>query len=480
MRRLLPLLALSVHALAVTPRPDRPRYVFLFIGDGMGAAQVALAEAWKASHDGDSTGFSPTVFSRFPVRGEVTTHCAVRRITESAAAATAMAGGSKAGEAVIGLDPHDNAPMRSLAEEARDAGVPVGIMTSVSVNHATPAAFYAHVDSRDKYWEIGRQLTTSRMPLFAGGGFQEPVGKPGKNQPDLHDLAKQKGFRIVQHRDSLASLKTLPAILFSPAPAGGTALPWAMDPADPSQPRLADFVGTGIRLLEGDNGFFLMAEGGKVDWACHANDARAAIGEVWDLDAAVQLALEFGRKHPDETLILVTADHETGGLSLGNGLRGYQSDFGLLTRQRLSQERLADSLRVPFEAGLGKLDSARHFATMIAEIGRWTGLGQDPRLGLDRDDTLELARAYSLSLPGRRPVAGLDAAYWGRNPPLALAATRILGRKAGVGWTSLAHTALPVPLYAWGVGADRFGGRLDNTDIPARIRSLVGWKPLAR
>lgn len=450
----------------------------------MGAAQVALAEGWKASL-GDSLGFAATSFTRFPVLGSVTTHCAVRRTTESAAAATAMASGHKAGEGAVGLDPHDNHAMRTVAEEARDAGIAVGILTTVSVNHATPAAFYAHVDKRDKYWEIGRQLTESRMPLFAGADFQEPTGKPGENRPDLRELAKAKGFRIVRHRDSLATLNTLPALLFSPAQAAGTALPWAMDPQAPGQPRLADFVATTIRLLEPKGSFFVMAEGGKVDWAGHANDARAAIGEVWDLDAAVQEALLFAKRHPRETLILVTADHETGGLTLGNGERGYETDLSLLSFQKLSQEVLADSLALQLrgalalraDAGrnLSSRDSAALFSVLMGPIGKWTGLGTEPRLKLTREDSLELGRGLSLSLPGRGFASRQEAVLWGSYPPLASAAVRILGRKAGVGWTTHAHTAIPVPLHAYGAGAERFGGRLDNTDIPRILRELTGW-----
>jgi len=483
------MLSLCAAALAGAREPDPARYVFLFIGDGMGAAQVALAEAWKASVTGDSTGFVPTSFTGFPVRGEVTTHCAVRRITESAAAATALASGTKAGDAVIGLDPHDSHALRTLAEEARDAGVPVGIMTTVAVNHATPAGFYAHVDHREKYWEIGSQLTASRMDLFAGSGFLDPTGKPGQNLPDLYGMAKAKGYRIVRGRGSLAGAR-LPALLFAPAQASGVSLPWAMDPPEADVPRLADYVRTGIRLLDGEKGFFLMAEGGKVDWACHANDARAAVGEVWDLDSAVQVALEFAKRHPKETLILVTADHETGGLTLGNGENGFRTDFALLSHQKLSMERLADSLglwlarelqgsrpvasasRSDVDQGVSSRDSARIFKGLLARIGEWTGLGRAAGLQLTQGDSLELVAAFAKGLP--HPGQGLSCS------PLARTAIGILDRCAGVGWTTSSHTALPVQVYAWGAGAERFAGRQDNIDLPRKIRALTGWGAIPR
>lgn len=451
------------------------RYVFLFIGDGMGSAQVALAEAYRASLAGDTVGFVPTSFSRFPVRAEVTTHCALRRTTESAAAATALASGTKAGEAAIGVDPAGR-PLRSISEQARDAGVRVGILTTVPVNHATPAAFYAHVPDRNQYWEIGRQLTESRMALFAGGDFQEPVGKAGESRVDLRELAVRKGFKIVRGRDSIAANTSLPAILFGTDP-GQAALPWVMDANPAATPVLADYVESAIRLLDGPKGFFVMAEAGKIDWAAHGNDGRAAIDEVWGLDSAVKVALAFARRHPRQTLILVTADHETGGLSLGNEARGYATDFGWLRHQKLSLDSLEARLR-PLVAAIAAAqsapDSSRREAAVLQAMGQATGLGVQPGLELTRSDSLELRECLRPAMP-RSAGSGSPAPV---SHACAQAAVRLLDRKAGVGWTTHAHTSIPVPLYAQGVGAERFTGRLDNTDIPRILRGLVVWARL--
>ena len=469
------LLGLCVGAAASPSEPARAKYVFLFIGDGMGPAQVALAEAYRASVDGDPVGFASTSFSRFPVRAEVTTHCAVRRTTESAAAATAIASGTKAGEAALGVDPSGRS-LRTLAEEARDAGVPTGILTTVPVNHATPAGFYAHVLDRNMYWEIGRQLTDSRMSVFGGGDFQEPTGKTGEGKEDLRKMATRKGFHLVRGRDSIAANIKLPAILLGTRPEVD-ALPWSVDSAAASTPSLADYVKAAARLLDGPKGFFVMAEGGKIDWACHANDARSEIGEVWAMDDAVKVALDFANGHPGQTLILVTADHETGGLSLGNGENGYVTNFGWLRHQTMSQEALASRL-APIAAYVGAgtaKDTAAAFRAALTEIGKATGLGREDGLVLSRGDSTELETAFSWSLPGRKVPPEAKATYGG-DRPLAFVATRMLARKAGVGWTSTAHTSIPVPLYAFGAGQEKFGGRLDNTDISRILREMVEWK----
>lgn len=451
----------------------KARYVFLFIGDGMGAAQVALAEAYKASLEGDPVGFAPTSFSRFPVRAEVATNCAVRRTTESAAAATAIASGTKAGEAAIGVDPSGK-PVRTIAEEARDAGVPVGILTTVPVNHATPAGFYAHESDRNHYWEIGRQLAQSRMALFAGGDFQDPAGKKGQAKEDLRVLAAKKGYKVVRGRDSIAANTTLPAILFGSDP-DAASLPWEMDSADARTPVLADYVASAIRLLDGPKGFFVMAEAGKIDWAGHGNDARANIGEVWGLDSAVRVALAFAGRHPRQTLIVVTADHETGGLSLGNGASGYSTDFGLLRHQKSSKDRLEELLApiaASVKAAKTRGDTAKVESGVFSRIALETGLGRVKELALTATDSVEILE----SLRAQWGIGdGKAKSGYGATGSPAATAIRILNRKAGVGWTTGAHTSIPVPLYARGVGQERFGGRLDNTDIPRILRELVEW-----
>lgn len=449
-----------------SPTPPQARYVFLFIGDGMGLAQVALAEGFRASVQGDSLGFRATSFSGFPTLGMATTQCASRRITESSAAATALATGSKANDGSLGLDPHDGTPLRTIAEEALKAGRSIGVVTTTSIDHATPAGFYAHVPNRNQHYDIGVALTRSGMNVFAGGPFLDPEGKgTGKPQESLWSLARKAGYDVIRGRSALEERRKDKVIAF---PAPGTrdsSVPYRIDRrTTDDQPDLVDYVRQSSRLLDNGKGFFLMAEGGKVDWACHRNDARGALEEVWGLDSAVRAALDFAKQHPGEVLIVVTADHETGGLSLGNDRLGYQTNLGLLRHQVLSAESLEDSLRLI----LADKDSARSWKAALSGLARWTGLGTRPDLALAAEETSRLREAFLASLDPSRPGP------WGRYHPLAWTGIRILSDKAGVGWTSPAHTAIPVPVYAWGAGAEAFGGRMDNTDIARRLRQAMG------
>lgn len=445
--------------------PTTAKYVFLFIGDGMGLAQVALAEGYRSSLAGDTLGFQPVSFSEFPVLGMATTHCVNRRITESAAAATAFATGSKASDGSLGLDPHDNTPLRTIAEDALAQKRGIGILTTTSIDHATPAAFYAHVTNRNHYYEIGAALTRSSMDVFAGGSFRDPHDQVSRNpRENVWSLAKKAGYDVVRGRAALQSRKDRKVLAFAAPAARDSAVPYEIDRARGSsdQPSLEDFVRETSRLLDGPRGFFVMAEGGKIDWACHRNDARTQIEEVMGLDAAVRSALDFAKKHPGEVLIVVTADHETGGLSLGNGRLGYHTNFGLLRHQRASQETIEDSL----VAVLHAKDSS--FPTHLAIVSRETGLGSAPGLALSKEDSATLENAHRASLkPGTKGP-------WGGYHPLAWTATRLMSEKAGVGWTTLAHTAIPVPVYAWGTGSEAFRGRMDNTDLAKRLRQAMG------
>lgn len=445
-----------------SPKTPEVRYVFLFIGDGMGLNQVALTEAYQASMAGDSIGFVPVSFTRFPVFGTTTTHCATKRTTESAAAATAIASGHKAGEGALGMGVGDHAVLRTIAEEARDVGRKVGILTTVSIDHATPAGFYAHVANRNSYNDIGMALARSRFDVFAGGGFLAPTAPH-----DVWNELRSNRYTITRGVAALRSHKKGPVLALTPDSPATTALPWTIDRTanDSDQPTLAEYVRQTIRLLESNPaGFFVMAEAGRIDWAGHSNDPGATIGEVQSLDSAVQVALDFARSHPGEVLIVVTADHETGGLALGNDKLGYNSSLGLLRHQIASQDVLAATLR----ALLALPDSSHSLDSCLATIGRLTGLGREPALALTSEERAELGKAWA----GERTLPSEK-----RGSEMARSAIALLSTKAGIGWTTHAHTFVPVPVYAWGAGAEVFAGRLDNTHIAWKLRKAMGLRP---
>jgi alkaline phosphatase len=287
--------------LAATPFPiptEGPRYVFLFIGDGMGKAHVKASQV-------DLEGGS--VFSAFPIAGEIGTNNISGGTTDSAAAATALATGYKTSNGKINMSPSGLATYQNIAGLSKSAGRKVGIVSSVPLNHATPAAFYATSDSRADYYDIGLQMVQSGYEYFGGGGILNPRGA-GSAQTDLRALAVSLGY-------SLETTLAGPTIAFAEALDGESSITYLVDREAGAQ-SLSDFVAAGIQVLDNPKGFFFMIEGGKIDWASHDNDSLRMLGEMRDFDAAIRVALAFLQDHPDETLVVVTADHETGGLSL--------------------------------------------------------------------------------------------------------------------------------------------------------------------
>jgi alkaline phosphatase len=316
----LALAALSSCAAAGFPAPTAgPKYIFLFIGDGMGENHVAAARLYAATSEAAAKGIAPLRFPDFPVRGEIATHNISLGVTDSAAAATALASGRKTANGVLNMNPWATERYAIITDLAKARGRRVGIVTSVSLDHATPAGFYAFSGARGDYYSIAVQLAARDFDYFGGGGFLSPRGANG-DRTDVLALAAGNGFTVALTKAAFAALApgVGKVIAVGEKLDGSEALPYAAD-RSPGDPALADFVAKGIELLDGDGGFFIMAEGGKIDWASHANDVFRAMPEVADLDEAVAAAIAFQSTHPDETLIVVTSDHETGGLEIAEG-----------------------------------------------------------------------------------------------------------------------------------------------------------------
>ena len=246
---------------------EKPKYIFLFIGDGMGAPQVSLAAEFCGK---------PQLFDGFETVGLTATRSLNSYITDSAAAGTALASGSKTNSGMVGRAP-DGTPLPSYVIAAREKGRKVGVVTSVSLDHATPAAFYANVPSRSNYYDIAVQMGRSGIDYLAGGGLLRPAGKK-KDRPDAYRLAEENGYTVVRTVDAFDALKrgAGKTIVISPEPNRTASLPYAIDRRD-GVPTLAALTARGIELLDNPNGFFLMVEGGMIDWACHANDAATRI-----------------------------------------------------------------------------------------------------------------------------------------------------------------------------------------------------------
>jgi alkaline phosphatase len=238
---------------------------------------------------------------------------------------------------------------------------------------------------------------------------------------------------------------------------------YAIDRKD-SELTLADYTAKGIEMLDNENGFFMMVEGGKIDWASHANDAATVVYDVLDFDAAVNEALKFYKLHPEETLIIVTADHETGGLGLGFSGMGYKTDFALLTQQKISSALFSEKAEK-------WIDDKIPFETIMDSVSFYYGLNDTSQYStakLSEEEYNRIRKAYEKSITGTDGTTQ-DYIIYGSYNPFTTLVTRILNEKAGIGWTSFSHTCSPVPVFAIGAGSHYFEGYYDNTDIPKKI-----------
>ena len=282
------------------------KYVFLFIGDGMSLPQRMMAEEFSQS----TTGKGLTI-NAMPVQGYSKTSSLSNFITDSAASGTAIACGEKTNNGRIGMDAEGKRKLESVAEVAKKNGRAIGILTSITINHATPASFYAHNVSRDNYYDIGLDLVNSGFDYFGGGGLQGNKG--GDN--DIYKIAESKGYTVA-YKDEVPKVDLTKADKLFVRGHNGQ-LPYAIDkPAD--EWGLAEYTRQCIDfLMLKDKPFFVMVEGGNIDHHGHSNDAGSSLRETMEMDRAVSVIMDFAKKHPNDTLVVVTGDHETGGLSLG-------------------------------------------------------------------------------------------------------------------------------------------------------------------
>ena len=438
-----------------------PKYIFLFIGDGMGINHVELTQLY-AEKVGTDTGERSLLFPTFPVMTQVCTRSASHLITCSSAAATALATGEKTTNYVIGMDAKKEHGLTSLATELKNKGYKIGIITSASIDHATPGGFYASQPDRSMYYEIGVDAANSGFDFFGGAGLLEPRSKQNPSATNLYDVFKQKGYTLYRGMDAYNRNRVKDKILLFPTDTVSQSLKYAMDRSETdlslqnmTKACLDNFKETSKK------GFFMMVEGGKIDWAAHAHDAASVVKETIDFDQCIRMAYDFYLKHPNETLILVTADHETGGLGLGNSDMNLNVD--LLQYQQCSQEALTTAIR--------EMKSAKQTPTwdemrayLKKKLGFWDHISITAR------EELELLACYEDSFLKKN--AKNVVSLYAKDEPLAVAAVGLLDKKASVGWTTKTHTGAPVPLYVIGKQASLYSGRRDNTDMANILRKL--------
>lgn len=499
----------AIPALAAPEWAGPPvKYVFLFIGDGMAIPQRNAAESYLAAlRDPTKPTVEKLQMSMLPVQGVTTTYSSESLITDSAAAGTAIASGVKTFNAGVGVDVQKK-PVKTVAELVKEKGRKVGIISSVSIDHATPAVFYAHEASRKNYYEIASQLPKSGFDFFAGGGFIDPEGKKskmeGEKKPVLQAI-KDAGYTYINDQDAFRALKPAdgPAqkiVFVHPKLQDEQSMRYDID-KDAGDLTLADLTAKGIEMLDNPKGFFLMVESGKIDWACHANDAMGAIGDTLAFDKAVGEALKFQARHPKETLIVVTGDHETGGMSLGFSGTKYETYFERLKSQKGSYVAFDSKLKA-FKKDKGDKATFEDVKPMIAEffglkfaseaeMAEMAKGGQKDAYAKGEDKfgmtlkafeakEIEAAFVRSMQNEKERPAKEMDYRLYGGYEPLTVKLTQVLNQKSGIAWTSYSHTASPVLTSAKGVGENLWAGYYDNTDFFTKLASLMGVKKAAK
>lgn len=448
-----------------TEKTRKAKYVFYFIGDGMGINQVLATGMYLAELEGQ-IGVHPLCFTDFPVRNHVSTYSRTNAVTCSAAAGTALATGVKTQNGRIGMDVQKQA-LESIASKAKRAGRKVGITTSVGINHATPAVFYAHQPDREMYYEIGTDAPKAGFDFYGGAGFKQVVSPKDSLLPDLYALLRTSGYNVIDSKQDFSEMSRHcdKVIYVQPKDCKNpSSLPAVLD-REQEDLTLSMITENAIQFLSGqeNEGFFLMVEGGIIDWLCHANDGAGAIREIIDFSETIQKAYDFYKKHPDETLIVVTADHETGGLALGSG--PYELHLKNLAYQKSSIIGLTQKLK-QLRKQLGHQLSYQNIQELLHDE---CGFGQD--IILSENEERELKDCFLESMKNMK----LDKSEYALIDPVARVAVDIINRKAMIHWASGGHSAGVVPVYAIGVGAEEFNEITDNTDIPKLIEKIAGY-----
>ena len=435
----------------------KPKYVFLFVGDGMGMGHVMAAETYNRTVLSNDENI---LMTRFPVASWAMTYSANSPITDSAAAGTALATGHKTKNGMIGMNP-DTVAVESVSHELKKKlGYGVGIVTSVCYDDATPATHFAHQANRRMYEKINRDGAASGFDFIAGGNTLARSDK--EKMERIFDCYRANGYTVAQGIEALKSQNHGKKILVTaPYCEGATQIGYTIDsiPGAASLQQLTQLCLDHLKEVSPKK-FFMMVEGGNIDHAAHGNDGGAVVKEVLNLQESIQIAYDFYLEHPEETLIVVTADHDTGGMSIGVSNGPAQPTLKNIDYQRISKERFSDLCAV--EGG----DSWEEMKRFIsAKVGLWSHI-----------PVSEIEEARMLESYGRmkQKAASTQKTLYKDFNEFTAVVFDILNHKAGFGFTTLSHTGNPVPVFAVGAGCEAFADLNNNIEIPQKIRKLTG------
>ena len=437
--------AAEVQSLSTTGSTVKaPKYVFLFIGDGMSYPQIqSTSDFLGALNDADYRQAQPSLddnggaildgpeylnFMNFEAASSAVTYDSNSFAPDSASTATSISTGYKTYSGSINVDETGTISYETIAEQLHaQKGYSVGVITSVNLNHATPAAFYAHQASRNDYYDIGLELIDSGFEYFAGGGLLKPTGAEG-DQADLYALAEKAGYHVVKTQAEAEQVTGGPVVIIDEHLADSDAMAYEIDRTD----------------------------------------------DMWALADAVQVAIDFAKEHADETLILVTGDHETGGLTIGFAGTDYDTYLDLLESQKISYAKFDSDYVSRYK------EDKTSFEDVLKDVEALFGLkpqGEEgDKLVLTDYELEQLRAAYEKSVNGTAASQYEQEEYvlYGTYEPLSVTLTHIINNKSGISFTSYSHTGLPVAVLAHGVNAGQFNGYYDNTQIYHKLAGMLG------
>ena len=450
------LLLSSALCLSLTCYADAPKYVFLFIGDGMGLGHVAATQAYLTDVKGVSDGL---VMLRFPVTSVCSTHSANSRVTDSAAAGTAIATGVKTNNSMVGVGP-DSLPVYSFAKELKEQGYGIGIVTTCAPDDATPAAFYAHAPKRSQFYEIGKDMAGSGYDFFAGADLRGTTSTAG-TPTDLLQIMTDNGYDVVHGADAAKKSRSSKVVMLNTNHPDRNNIGYAID-SIPGTLSLPEITSTAIAHLmkHTPDRFFLMIENGNVDHSAHCNDGGAVIKDVINLDQSVAVAYEFYKQFPDETLIIVTADHDTAGMAIGDLGTAYFTDLRYIDNQRIHKETFADWCTSLKGTSITWNEMKRE---LTEKLGFWSHVPLTEKEEQNLKETFDRVFIEANDEVKRT---------WYHDFNLFTEEVfNVMNARTGLYWTSNTHCGNYVPIYAIGVGATNFAPMSDNTEIAKKIMS---------
>jgi len=421
-----------LSALSLGVVAQEPKNVIMVVGDGMGPAYTTAYRYF--ADDKNTLDVEQTVFDRMLV-GMASTYPAriSGYVTDSAAGATALATGVKSYNGAIAVNV-DKKPVSTVLEWAKEQGMKTGVAVTSQINHATPAGYSAHNESRKNYDQIADSYFDEKindhfvLDVMLGGGWDYFI----RDDRNLVAEFKKAGYQYV---DNIAHLKTANSkqpLLGLFAEQG---LNWALDM--PPKQRLKTLTQAAVENLENDQGFFLLVEASQIDWAGHSNDVGAAMSEMQDLAQTMTWLEQYVDAHPD-TLLVLTADHSTGGFTIGaNKIYRWEPQW-------------LDNLQASPYAIAKQLMSAEKKSALAAELLGFS-LNEEEKSKIEAIDTQDEEIAYQT-------------------------VKTLLDVRTNTGWTTGGHTGVDVPVFAKGPGSEMFRGMLNNTQVADNIFSLLGRK----